>query len=163
MWAKPWANRRLSWRRRSSRPSSGVGGMLGWRWWSCVPGHGEARRQLPRTTGRVPRSAGASRGERRSGWCYLGRAMTEVQLEQLVAAVGALPAPERVRVATKVIEGLSADERKLVLQRIAPPADSVESIPSMLGLFADEPELVDEVCRRAYADRATAEPRPIDE
>jgi hypothetical protein len=89
--------------------------------------------------------------------------MTEVQLEQLVAAVGALPAPERVRVATKVIEGLSADERKLVLQRIAPPADSVESIPSMLGLFADEPELVDEVCRRAYADRATAEPRPIDE
>ena len=91
------------------------------------------------------------------------RGMTEAQLEQLVAAVGALSAPERLRVATKVIEGLSADERKLLLQRIASPAGSVESVPSMLGLFADEPELVDEVCRRAYADRATAEPRPIDE
>jgi hypothetical protein len=89
--------------------------------------------------------------------------MTEAQLEQLVATVGALPAPERLRVATKVIEGLSADERKLVLQRIVSSAGSVESVPSMLGLFADEPELVDEVCRRAYADRATAEPRPIDE
>jgi hypothetical protein len=89
--------------------------------------------------------------------------MTEAQLEQLVAAVGALPAPERVRVATKVIEGLSSAERLLVLQRVASPTSSVEAAPSMLGLFADEPELVDEVCRRAYADRATAEPRPIDE
>lgn len=118
--------------------------------------------RLPRTTTGVPRSAVASPGERRAGWCYL-RAVTEAQLEQLVAAVAALPAPERVRVATKVIEGLSADERKLVLQRIASPAGSVESVPSMLGLFADEPELVDEVCRRAYADRVTAEPRPMDE
>jgi hypothetical protein len=89
--------------------------------------------------------------------------MTEAQLDQLVAAVGALPAQERLRVATKVIEGLSADERQLVLQRIASPAASLDSAPSMLGLFADEPELVDEVCHRAYADRATAEPRPIDE
>jgi hypothetical protein len=89
--------------------------------------------------------------------------MTEAQLAQLVAAVGALPAPERVRVATKVIEGLSADDRKLVLQRIASQVGSGESVPSMLGLFADEPELVDEVCRRAYSDRATAEPRPINE
>lgn len=89
--------------------------------------------------------------------------MTEAQLEQLVAAVGALPAPERVRVATKVIEGLSPDERLLVLQRVVSPTALVDAGPSMLGLFADEPELVDEVCRRAYADRATAEPRPIDE
>lgn len=89
--------------------------------------------------------------------------MTEAQLEQLVAAVAALPAPERVRVATKVIEGLSPDERLLVLQRVASSASSVEAAPSMLGLFADEPALVDEVSRRAYADRATAEPRPIDE
>jgi hypothetical protein len=42
----------------------------------------------------------------------------------------------------------------------APAADTALS---MLGLFADEPELVDEVCRRAYEDRATAQPRQIDE
>lgn len=89
--------------------------------------------------------------------------MTKAQLEQLVAAVGALPAPERLRVATKVIEGLSADERHTLLQRIASPSAPVEAALPMLGLFADEPELVDKVCRRAYADRATTEPRPIDE
>lgn len=83
--------------------------------------------------------------------------MTEAQLEQLVAAVGALPPLDRLRVATKVIEGLSVDERAAVLQRIAAPAALVESAPSMVGLFAVDPELVDEVCRRAYADRAATE------
>lgn len=89
--------------------------------------------------------------------------MTEAQLEQLVAAVGALPAPDRVRVATKVIEGLAPDEQLQVLQRVATPTGAATDAPSLLGLFADEPELVDEVCRRAYADRATAKPRSIDE
>jgi hypothetical protein len=35
--------------------------------------------------------------------------------------------------------------------------------PSMLGLFADEPELVDKVCRQAYADRERTQPRTLDD
>jgi hypothetical protein len=33
----------------------------------------------------------------------------------------------------------------------------------MLGLFADEPDVVDQVCRQAYADRATTQPRQLDD
>jgi len=90
--------------------------------------------------------------------------VTESQIDQLVAAVRALPSAERLRVAERLIEGLSVDDRLRVLQQ-ARTANSSTSVgaPSMLGLFADEPDLVDEVCRQAYADRATAQPRSIDE
>lgn len=88
--------------------------------------------------------------------------MTESQIEQLVAAVRALPAAERVRVARRVIESLPAEDRVRVTQDV--PLSPVETAAaSMLGLFADEPELVDEVCRQVYADRARAQPRQLDD
>lgn len=37
-------------------------------------------------------------------------------------------------------------------------AVEAESVLSMLRLFADEPELVDEACRRAYADDSVGMP-----
>jgi hypothetical protein len=90
--------------------------------------------------------------------------MTETQIDQLVAAVRALPSAERLRVAKRVIEGLPAEDRLRVLEQVVRPDSApAASASSMLGLFADEPELVDEVCRKAYADRATAQPRQIDE
>jgi hypothetical protein len=81
-----------------------------------------------------------------------------------VAAVRALPSSERLRVAKRLIEGLSMEDRLRVLQQVAPSnSPTPTGAPSMLGLFADEPDLVDEVCRKAYADRATAQPRQVDE
>ena len=92
--------------------------------------------------------------------------MTDSQIDQLIAAARALAPADRLRVAQRVIEGLPAEDRMRVVQDAgsAGAATSPDaSAPSMLGLFADEPELVDEVCRRIYADRATIRPRPFNE
>lgn len=92
--------------------------------------------------------------------------MTDSQIDQLVAAARALPPAERLRVAQRVVEGLPVEDRLRVLNDALaaarlPPNDA--RAPSMLGLFADEPDLVDEVCRQAYADRAVAQPRSLDD
>lgn len=93
----------------------------------------------------------------------LGR-MTDSQIDQLVAAVRALPSVERLRVARRVLSSLSADERTRVAQEVAAlPEEVGEGALAMLGLFADEPEIVDEVCRQAYAERVTAHPRQLDD
>jgi len=90
--------------------------------------------------------------------------MTDSQIEQLLAAVRALPTAERRRVAQRVMESLSTEDQLRVTQQVAPAASGNGSGPlSMLGLFADEPELVDEVCRQAYVERAGARPRPLDD
>jgi hypothetical protein len=90
--------------------------------------------------------------------------MTEALIDQLVATIRALPSAERLHVTKCVIESLPAGHRIRLLQQVAA---SISPAPagafSMLGLFADEPDLVDEVCRQAYADRATAQSRQIDE
>jgi len=39
------------------------------------------------------------------------------------------------------------------------PVVGASGVPSMLGLFSDEPDLVDDVCRQAYAERAGMQPR----
>lgn len=83
--------------------------------------------------------------------------MTDSQLDQLVAAARALSAAERLRVAQRVIEGLPVEDRLRVAQDVREAAASTPlsaRAPTMLGLFANEPDLVDEVCRQAYADRA---------
>ena len=90
--------------------------------------------------------------------------MTDSQIEQLLAAVRALPNAERLRVAQRVVESLSDEDRLRLTQQATPTAPGLAAGPlSMLGLFADEPELVDEVCRQAYAVRAGAHPRPLDD
>jgi hypothetical protein len=91
-------------------------------------------------------------------WCY-SRKVTDSQIDQLVSAARALPPAERIRVALRLLEGLPAEDRL----RLAQEAGPVSAAPSMLGLFADEPELVDEVCRQAYADRERTQPRILDD
>jgi hypothetical protein len=89
--------------------------------------------------------------------------VTDSQIDQLVAAARALPPAERIRVARRLIEALPAEDRLRLVQEAVPASPSLSAAPSMLGLFADEPELVDEVCRQAYADRDRAQPRTLDD
>jgi hypothetical protein len=92
--------------------------------------------------------------------------VTDSQRDQLIAAARALAPADRLRVAQRVIEGLPAEDRACSMQDAAAAAAATSSearVPSMLGLFADEPELVDEVCRQVCADRATIRPRLFDE
>jgi hypothetical protein len=87
------------------------------------------------------------------------------QIDQLVAAARALSPAERLRVAQRVIEGLAAEDRLRMVQEKSAAAQTSTGAraPSVLGLFADEPDLVDEVCRQAYADRlSSARPRGVD-
>lgn len=90
--------------------------------------------------------------------------MTDSQIDQLVAAARALSPEERLRVAQRVIEGLPAgDQMRVVRDAPSTNVPVSERTPAMLGLFADEPDLVDEICRQVYADRALIRPRPLDE
>ena len=82
--------------------------------------------------------------------------MTSSQIEQLLAAVRRLPSAARLRVAQRVVDLLSADDQQRLTQVANAAAVPSPVSPSMLGLFADEPELVDEVCRQAYSDRTGA-------
>ena len=92
--------------------------------------------------------------------------MTDSQIDQLVAAARALSPAERLRVAQRVIDGLPVEDRLRLVHDAgssAAPIATDARAPSMLGLFADEPDLVDDVCRLAYADRATIQPRQLDD
>jgi hypothetical protein len=60
-------------------------------------------------------------------------------------------------VVKRVLDGIDENDRQLVLKQVESSTASVpHEVPSMLGLFADEPDLVDEACRSAYAARAAA-------
>ncbi len=73
------------------------------------------------------------------------------RIEEIYSAVRSLPLPDRLRLVELVVhDAVEASD-----QEPAPPA---ESKGSMIGLFADEPDLIDEVCRMAMEDRAT---RPL--
>jgi phosphoribosylformimino-5-aminoimidazole carboxamide ribonucleotide (ProFAR) isomerase len=81
--------------------------------------------------------------------------VTDSQIDHLIAAARALSPMERLRVTQRVIEGLPAEDRIRVAQDAGAAAVSTSGwrAASMLDLFADEPELVDEVCRQVYAGR----------
>jgi hypothetical protein len=69
--------------------------------------------------------------------------------DQIFQAIRSLPVPERLRLVERVVHDLaevSANERATTSQPAQEPA-------SLLGLFADEPELVDDVCRAAMDAR----------
>ena len=56
----------------------------------------------------------------------------------------------------EAIRGLSQDERKELLARARNDQrtdDEVEEVLSFVGMFADEPELVDAICDDAMATR----------
>lgn len=68
-----------------------------------------------------------------------------VDADEILQAIRALPVPERLRLIERVVHDLaeaSADAQRPALE----PA-------SLLGLFADEPELIDDVCRMAMDAR----------
>jgi hypothetical protein len=79
-------------------------------------------------------------------------------IDELVAAIRRLPVEARLRLIERVAHDVAEDTPK-------PPAVAAERAagPSLLGLFADEPDLVDRICALAYEDRAKAEPRAVDE
>lgn len=88
--------------------------------------------------------------------------MTDSQIDQLVAAARALSPAERFRVAQRLIEVLSPEDRLRLAHGVGAASPTLTLVPSLLGLFADEPELVDEVCRQAYVERARIQPRIFD-
>ncbi|HKY35342.1 MAG TPA: hypothetical protein VJN18_05345 [Polyangiaceae bacterium] len=77
-------------------------------------------------------------------------------IDQLLARIRSLPLEERRRVIERATQEVAEDTPK--------PASVVESrVPRMLGLMADEPDLVDEICALAYRARSQARMRPLDE
>lgn len=67
--------------------------------------------------------------------------------EQIFQAIRTLPVQDRLRLVERVVHDL-ADTSTAELTATTPPSAS-----SLLGLFADEPELVDDVCRMAMEAR----------
>lgn len=66
--------------------------------------------------------------------------------EQIFQAIRMLPVGERLRLVERVVHDLADASASEAGQRTA-------EAPSLLGLFADEPELVDEVCQMAMEAR----------
>lgn len=62
---------------------------------------------------------------------------------QIYQAIRSLPVPERLRLVERVVHD--------VVETPVPGKSSPK--PSLLGLFADEPEVIDEICSQALRDR----------
>jgi hypothetical protein len=82
--------------------------------------------------------------------------MAAPTLNELLAAIRRLPLDERLRLIERAAHEAAEDTPKP-----APVGDS--SAPSLLGLMADEPDLVDEMCSIVYQARRTARMRTVDE
>ncbi len=65
------------------------------------------------------------------------------RIEEIYSVARSLPLPDRLRLA-----------ERLVHDAVEASAPVGEGEGSMIGLFADETDLVDEVCRMAMEDRA---------
>lgn len=72
--------------------------------------------------------------------------MTNV--EQIFQAIRRLPVPDRLRLVERVVHDLADVSWTQAERRLGG-----EEAPSLLGLFADEPDLVDDVCRMAMEAR----------
>ncbi len=73
------------------------------------------------------------------------------RIDEIYGAVRALPLPDRLRLVERVVhDAVEAAGTQSAQMR--------EGEGSMIGLFADEPDLIDEVCKMAMEDRAT---RPL--
>ena len=62
-------------------------------------------------------------------------------VHQIYEAIRSLPVPERLKLVERVVHDV-----------VETPAAS-EPRPSLLGLFEDEPEIIDEICSQALRDR----------
>ncbi len=73
------------------------------------------------------------------------------RIEEIYGAVRSLPLPDRLRLVERVVhDAVEASGTESAQVRTGKD--------SMIGLFADEPDLIDEVCRMAMEDQAT---RPL--
>jgi hypothetical protein len=64
-------------------------------------------------------------------------------VHQIYEAIRSLPVPERLRLVERVVHDVAE----------APAPGEGAPKPSLLGLFEDEPEVIDEICSEALRDR----------
>jgi hypothetical protein len=76
--------------------------------------------------------------------------------DNLLAAIRRLPLEERLRLIDQAAHEAAEDAPK-------PAAVSASPAPSLLGLMADDPDLVDRMCSIAYEARKAARMRAVDE
>lgn len=82
--------------------------------------------------------------------------MASQSTDELLAAIRRLPLDERRRLIERAVHEAAEDTPK-------PPPVAASPAPSLLGLMADDPELVDQMCSFVYQARTTASMRTIDE
>ena len=84
--------------------------------------------------------------------------MATPTLHELLAAIRSLPLEERLQLIERATREAAEDTP-------TPPAAgaALASSPTLLGLMADEPDLIDRMCDMAYQARSTARMRIIDE
>ena len=75
-------------------------------------------------------------------------------IDEILATIRRLPLNERLALIEQAAREAAED---------TPMPDAVVSQPSLLGLMADEPELVDQVCSMVYQARSSARMRAINE
>ena len=66
-----------------------------------------------------------------------------MSIDQIFEAIRALPLDERLRLVERVVHDVRANASR-----------TGEHGPDLLGLFADDPDLVDRVCAEAYRERS---------
>lgn len=87
---------------------------------------------------------------------FLVAEMATPSIDELLATIRRLPLDERRRLIERAVRETDEDTPK-------PPAVGQSSAPSLLGLMADEPDVVDQVCTLAYEARNDARMRSFDE
>jgi len=75
-------------------------------------------------------------------------------IDEILATIRRLPLNERLALIEQAAREAAED---------TPMPGAVVSQPSLLGLMADEPELVDQMCSMVYQARSSARMRAIDE
>jgi hypothetical protein len=82
--------------------------------------------------------------------------MAAPTLHELLAAIRRLPIDERLRLIEQAAHEAAEDTPE-------PSRVGDSRAPSLLGLMADEPDLVDQMCSIVYQARGTTRMRTVDE
>jgi hypothetical protein len=82
--------------------------------------------------------------------------MATPSIDELLAGIRRLPLDERRRLIERAVREADEDTPR-------PPVVGRSSAPSLLGLMADEPDIVDQMCILAYEARNGARMRSFDE
>ena len=82
--------------------------------------------------------------------------MASPNLDELLATIRSLPLAERRRLIERAAREADQDTP-------TPASVGQASVPSLLGLMADEPNVVDQMCALAYQARRGARMRSLDE